>query len=122
MADFASLLAQIPPGTVSVILTTPIGTQIIDPLAPPDPATQRALEAMGIHMTVRLGAPTAEELAQPSLAENLKTLGILGAGAAALYFLRPKNPWIWAAGAAGVAGYMFWPQIAAAFQPREVAA
>lgn len=79
------LFDLVPPGTVHLVLTTPLGTAILDPFAPPDPTTTQVLQALGIGVTVRLGPPSAEEVGQPSLGENLKVLGLLAGGALLFY-------------------------------------
>lgn len=81
----------IPPGTMYVGLTTPLGNAVIDPFAAAqDPATQQILNALGITVTIGLGTPPPSLTAGPALGENLKTLALVGGGLLLLYLVARK--------------------------------
>lgn len=87
LGQLETLIASIPPGTVHLVLTTPLGTAIVDPFAPDAGAVKAMLDQIGVGLTVRMGPPTAEELAQPSLASNLSTLGLVLGGLALFWIV-----------------------------------
>ena len=75
----------VPPGVMHVALRTPLGNAYIDPFAAAqDEGTQRTMAALGITAEIILGRAPAGEAAGPSLTENLKVLGLVGAGLLAL--------------------------------------
>lgn len=81
----------IPPGTMYVGLTTPLGNAVIDPFAAAqDQATQNVLNALGITVTFGLGTPPPALTAGPALGENLKTLALVGGGLVLLFLLSRK--------------------------------
>lgn len=82
----------VPPGVMYVALETPLGNAYIDPFAAAqDPVTQQRLVMLGINVTLGLGASPAGESAGPSLTENLKVLGLVGAGLLAVMFLSRRR-------------------------------
>jgi hypothetical protein len=81
----------IPPGTMYVGLTTPLGNAVIDPFAAAqDPATQNVLNALGITVTFGLGTPPPSLTTGPALGENLKTLALVGGGLLLVLLLSRK--------------------------------
>ena len=85
LPDLASL---VPPGTMYVGLSTPLGNAVIDPFAAAqDPATQSLLQALGITVTIGLGTPPASFTAGPALGESLKTLALVGGGLLLVFLL-----------------------------------
>jgi hypothetical protein len=95
LPDLSSAVAQftagqlIPPGTVYVALTTPLGNAYIDPFAAAqDPTTQRVLQALGIGVTFGVGPVPQEIAAAPSLVSNLGVIGLVVGGFLLLRLLR----------------------------------
>ena len=79
----------IPPGTVYVALTTPLGNAYIDPFAAAqDERTQQILQGLGIGVTFGVGPVPAEIAGAPSLVENLKVIGLVVGGFLLLRMLR----------------------------------
>lgn len=91
--DLQSLRGLIPDNLKpTLILKTPIGVAVIDPLAPAqDSSVTSILNALGIQAEVRFGDVPAEITQAPQLANVLPWVLLGSAGLLALFLLRNKG-------------------------------
>lgn len=65
-------------GQTHIIVRTPLGVWIMDPLAPADPTVTKIKEALGIEIELHAGDISPADLAAPSLVSSLGLLAVAG--------------------------------------------
>ena len=80
IGQLTDLLARIQPGTLTTVLRTPLGVLIQDPFSQDASQVGALLHSLGISLDVYMGPPRAEDLAAPSLTQNLMVAGLLVGG------------------------------------------
>lgn len=82
-ADFWTALQ----GQSHVILRTPLGNWIVDPLGPADPTMTKLRQALGIEIELKAGPLSQADLEAPSL---FSTLGLLAVAGGLLYLTKGR--------------------------------